>query len=490
MFQNYNHLGFNNPYYYNSKGSFVIKQNLSDLLDVYDGPCRIDPVAIIEFMNKNYLFADRTLIQDIQRTPWGAKPNKLLNKWEYNSAPKHDLLDIPEEEIAKTLFQKICSEIQTYIGDKKRIGILLSGGMDSRMVAGALDYLIKANNLTGLEVTGLTWGNEETRDVVYAKEIAARLNWKWKHYKVAAKDLLSNIKETAIHGCEYSPIHLHAIPQIRDDNNLDVILAGSYGDSVGRSEYSRKKVRFIKPILQNISNIGGIVHQEIFKHSMKYIENDIERYHIQFPEKEQYMQNELDYQIHYMRRMLNPCMELLTEKMKFCQVFTHPDVYGYMWSINPDRRNDLVYKYMFQEFITKLNDIPWARTGLQYGMEKGTPDSYHNDHHPYVSIITKEIFDEIKTLVLSNEIKQLGIFDQGAIKTTLKLLKYFPPNNLYYTERIIWLASLAEMTRIYKLQGMESAKSDQYKSKMNLFSIAFVYSLEQTKKIVKSVLNK
>jgi len=489
MFQKYNHLGFNNPYYYDYKGSFIIKKNLSDLLDVYDGQRRIDPVAIIELLNKNYMFADRTLIQDIHRTPWLAKPNKLLNKWEYSRVTKHDFLDVPEIEIAKTLFQKICSEIQLYIGDKKRIGVLLSGGMDSRMIAGSLDYLMKTNNLIGLEVTGLTWGNEETRDVVYAKEIAARLNWSWKHYKVTAKDLLNNIKETAIHGCEYSPIHLHAIPQIRDDNNLDVILAGSYGDSVGRAEYSGRKVRFIKPLLQNISNIGGIIHQEIFNQSMKYIENDINLYHEQFPEEKQYMQNELDYQIHYMRRMLNPCMELLTEKMEFCQVFTHPDVYGYMWSINPERRNNLVYKNMFQEFITKLDDIPWARTGLEYGRKKGTLDSFRKDHHTYDTIIKKEIFDEIKNLVLSNEIKQLNIFNQGALKTLFKLIKYFPPNNLVYLEKIVWLASLTEMIRIYKLEGLESVKSGQYKSNKSL-SISLEYFFEQTKKIVKFILNK
>ena len=49
----------------------------------------------------------------------------------------------------------------------------------------------------------------------------------------------------------------------------------------------------------------------------------------QFPEKEPYIQNELDYQLHYMRRMLNSCMDLLTEHCDFYQVFTHPDVYGY-----------------------------------------------------------------------------------------------------------------------------------------------------------------
>lgn len=490
MFQHYTHLGFNNPYYFSNNETFVIKQNLSDILDEYEGERRIDPIAVIELLNKNYIFADRTLIQGIQRTPWLARPNESLNEWEYYSVPKHNLLDIKEEEIAKTLFQKICFEIQLCIGEKKKIGVLLSGGMDSRMVAGTLDYLMKTNKLENIEVTALTWGNEGTRDVVYAKEIATRLNWNWKHYTVTAKDLLNNIKETALHGCEYSPIHLHAIPQIRDDNNLDIILAGSYGDSVGRAEYSGKKLRFIKPILQEISTLGGIIQQTVFTNSIKYIENDIYRYQIQFPEKEPYMQYELDYQLHYMRRMLNPCMELLTGKMDFYQVFTHPDVFGYIWSINPERRNDLVYKYMLQEFITKLDDIPWARTGFPFGQETGTPDLYLKDHHSYGSIIRKEIFHEIETLILSDNIKHLKIFNQRAIRTLLKFIKFFPSDDLIFYDKIIWLASLAEMTRIYNIQGLDFEEPNRSGLDISLLSVFYYYLNYQSRNKAASFLKK
>ena len=455
----------------------------------YKGKKKIDPVTVIEFLNKDYIFADRTVIQGIHRTPWLAKPNNSLNKWEYYTVPKHGETDVSEEKIAKTLFQKICLEIKTYIGDKKKIGILLSGGMDSRMVAGALDYLIKTNILLGLEVTGLTWGDHGTRDVVYAKEIASRLNWKWKHYTVTAKDLLNNINETAIHGCEYSPIHLHAIPQIRDDNKLDIILAGSYGDSIGRAEYQGKKVNKLRPLLSNISN-GGIVNKKVFNASMKDIVNDIERYHDQFPVKALYMQNELDYQLHYMRRCLNPCMELLTIKTDFCQVFTHPDVYGYMWSINPVKRNDSIYKYMLEEFITKLSDIPWARTGLPYGQENGTPDYLKKDHHSYVKIIRKEIFDKIIDLLMSKEIKQLGVVNQKHIKVLIKLVWYLPRRDLYYIDKLVWLASLAKMSKIYSIKGLGSTKWSTSTFCTGIISISFEYMFNYVKNIVAVTLRK
>jgi hypothetical protein len=459
MFQKYNHLGFNNPYYFKKEGKFVIKSNLATLLDEYGSSRKIDPVAIIEILNKTYILGDRTIIEGIQKTPWLSKPNKDNNNWEYDKIPKHGQLNLSEQEIAHTLFQKICSELQLYIGNKTQVGILLSGGMDSRMVAGALDYLLKKNKLPqAIEVTALTWGNIDSRDVIYAKEIANRLNWKWKHYTVTAKDLLNNISEAAIHGCEYSPIHLHAIPQIRDDNaNLKVILAGSYGDSVGRAEYGGWKLKFLKPFLSKMINFASIINQDVFDNTLCYVESDVKSYHTKFPEKELYVQNELDYQLHYMRRWLNPCMELLNEKSEFYQVFTHPDVYSYMWSLLPERRNDLVYKYMYNDFVTKLDDIPWARTGLPYGEKEGKPDNLKKDHHSYVKILKTEIFDDITSAINSGSLKKLGIFNLRAIKKLIFLLKLFPSNNLFFYEKLIFLASISKMVNIYKIEGMKNA---------------------------------
>ena len=223
---------------------------------------------------------------------------------------------------------------------------------------------------------------------------------------------------------------------------------------------------------------------------MKDIVSDIERYHDQFPEKMAYMQNELDYQLHYMRRCLNPCMELLTIKSEFCQIFTHPDVYGYIWSINPKRRNDSIYKYMLEEFITKLSDIPWARTGLPYGQEDGKPDYYKKDNHSYVKIIRNEIFDEIFALIMSKEIKQLGVVNQRNIKVLIKLIMYLPRKDLYYLDKLVWLASLAEMCKMYNIKGLEA---DSWRTSIfdkGIISISFEYVFYMIKNIFAIFLRK
>ena len=455
MFKNYNSLGFNNPYYFIEEGKFAIHQNFSKAMKSYHGEKNIDATAALEMLNKEFIFGDRTVIENVNKTPWLAKPNTNLDAWEYDLAPEHGKEDLDEEEIAKILFKKICNEIELYIGDKKNIGILLSGGMDSRMVAGALDYLMKKGIINDLKVTAVTWGNSNTRDVIYAKRIADMLNWSWKHYPVTGKDLLNNIKETAIYGCEYSPIHLHAVPQIRDDNDFEVILAGSYGDSIGRAEYGGKKVSFLEPLINNIHNVGFLFREKIYQKSLKRAKEDIESYHKLFPRKEAYMQNELDYQLHYMRRMLNPCMDLFNEKMEFYQVFSHPDVYGFMWSLSPQKRNDQVYKHLLKEFVTNLGEVPWARTGLPYGVKEGITDNHLVRHHTYVQIIQHEILDDIKDSVLTEDFKKLGIFRYKSIEILFKLIKQFPINSLYYLEKVTWLASLAEMTRLYNIKGKE-----------------------------------
>src|SRR5690606_6117103 len=219
IFKYYNHLGFFNPYYYRNKGGkLVIENSFREIMNLYPEKPELDITAIIEILNKNFILGDRTLIKGINRTPWMAKPDEDHKDWIYENVPDHTEIDLDEKTIAHNLFELVCEELLEYIGTKKNIGILLSGGMDSRMVAGTLDYLIKTKRLTGVHVCALTWGNPDSRDVVYSKRIAQRLKWDWKHYMITPELIITDVNETAKRGCESSAIHLHALPQISEDN--------------------------------------------------------------------------------------------------------------------------------------------------------------------------------------------------------------------------------------------------------------------------------
>lgn len=453
MFKYYENLGFNSPYYFNKQGKICIHATFQETICNFDETKQIDPVTIVEVLNKNHAFGDRTVFQNIYKTPWLAKPNFSFTEWEFAPPPIHGTLKDKENIIARNFFDLLCREILGYIQGKKSVGILLSGGMDSRIVAGVLNYLIETNQAT-LEVTALTWGNTNSRDVVYAEQIAKILGWKWKHFIVTGKDLLKNVVETGIRGCEYSPIHLHALPQIREIDHFDIILAGSYGDSVGRAEYGGVHVSKLPEINLRILNVGNLVDNDLFLSSLPTIKQDIDNYHMKFAAKEEYMQNEYDYQLHYMRRQLNPCMELLNEKASFFQVFTNPNTFRYIWNIDVSLRNDDLYKSLLSHLKKDLSLIPWARTGLIYGQKRGTPDIYSKRHHSYVEILNSEILDSLKEYVLSQEIKKLGIFNYSSLEELFRLVKKYPLNNsFYYTEKLAWIASLSVLVDRFQPEG-------------------------------------
>ena len=454
MFQHYDGLGFFNPYYNVRDNRLVIHTDFRNMAETV-GICRLDGAALVEIFNTNHCFADRTPVEGIFRTPWMARPNADNDGWEYAGVPGHGNTDVGTKTIAETLFRLLQEEMLEYIGERKTVGILLSGGMDSRMVAGTLDHLITTRQLSGVTVVALTWGNDNSRDAVYAGEIAKRLGWEWKHFPISAEDLLDNIRETAKRGCEYSPIHLHAMPRIRELEGLECILAGSFGDSIGRAEYSGSNVTALQPLDADLKNRYHMFRRGFVRRYKEACHDDLDHYHRRFPQPQAYQLHEQDQQLHYMRRLINACMGVINEKIPLYQLFSKPSVFGYMWSLAPARRNNLVYQQMLRLFPRPLHDIPWSRTGLPFPDAGGTPDRLEKVHTHYGSLLNREIFDTVKALVLSDRVARLGVFNMDALETLMQCNRLFArQEKTWLDEKFLWIASLSLFADLYPVEGI------------------------------------
>ena len=197
---------------------------------------------------------------------------------------------------------------------------------------------------------------------------------------------------------------------------------------------------------------------------MESIDMDIELYRKLFPQIEKHQQIEQDYQIHYWRRMLNPCMSVINDKIPLYQCFTSPELVKFIWSLNPALRNNDIYKELLVKFKTDLTDIPWARTGIKYGESDGIPDEYDKDHHSYSKFINEDIYEEIKSLALSKNITYLNIFNMKAIENTFKIMKtqnYI--RDIRVENKLIWLASLSRFIDLYNID-----LTPTFKNKNNL----------------------
>lgn len=454
IFKHYNYLGFNNPYYsLNESSKIELFRTFSEAVNWQTGNLAIDVPGLIEIVNKGFLFGDRTLIKGIKRAPWLARPKPDLGSWEVFEMPvfTRKIVD-STENIARSFFKLLKKEILEYIEGSKNIGILLTGGMDSRIVACVLDYLLTNHNKS-VNVLAITWGLTESRDVQYASRIATLLGWDWRHFEVTEETMLKNIQNVAETGCEFSPLHLHAMLDVAEIKGIDCVLAGSFGDGIGRGEYSGRHVLELAP-LENISNKRAFFYKDIYQEEMSNVKDDLLNYRKRLKLNSLVQLYEYEQQIHYMRRMLNPCMSVIRNKIPLYQVFSSPEVVSYIWSLDPSVRNDDIYAYLLRIYNNKLLEIPWARTGLRYPLKKGVPDKYLKNHHHYGILIREKILPALQHEIFSGAIEDLNVFDLNQVKTLIKRTSRIPIDGSHgYEALFIWLISLSRMLGNYNLQG-------------------------------------
>ncbi|MDM1295937.1 hypothetical protein HX021_16725 [Sphingobacterium sp. N143] len=445
-FKHYNHLGFHNPYYLFKDKRMIIEPSFEDVINHIPIEERVlDFSALVEVFSTGYCFGDRTLIRGVRKSPWMARPNENSDGWDYFEVPDHGEKAQDVKSIVKEFYTLLREELLSYVQSYQNIGILLTGGMDSRIVAAVMKNLLNEGEISDKSIYAYTWGHEKSRDVIYSSSIAKMFGWEWKHVVVDEKQMLENCQIAIQNGCEFTPIHLHAMSEITKEQHLDCVLAGSFGDSVGRAEFSGKKVRDISGVDNKIKNFGGILRDDFRELVMNEVKQDIKDYHTLFPQKYMYQQYEQDQQIHYMRRMLNACMSIIDKKVPLYQMFSSPNVFGYMWSLVPENRTDEVYKVLLEGIAPELLDIPWARTGLRYPEKEGAPDLYRKSHHDYGRMIREHFLDSITETIERNKSSASLLFDVRSIQKLIHNIRSLPiSGKLVFEEKLLYVKQILE----------------------------------------------
>lgn len=455
-FVTWNHLGSHYPYYVEGVHRFHMKIS-SALGELPVERRRIDPVGIVEILSKSYLLGNRTAVCGLQRSPWMGYPD-CHGGWKYADIPQHGKAKLPTDDIVARFKEALRRETLDYLTGKKCVGILLSGGLDSRIVAGIVRELQLAGEFTG-DVIALTWGLDDSRDVIYTQEIAKRYGWEWLHFPLGPEVLAQNIRVAGEMGAEFSPIHLHALPQIRKLNGIDVILAGSYGDSVGRAEYSGRSILRLKRTVPLSLNRFGLIRDEIVRASRASVLQDAYDYRKYVQRNAVYQYRELEQEMHYMRRKLQACMSYVAERIPLFQLFTAPEAFALMWSLDPSIRDDRFYTALLPTLPGGIGSLPWARTGRPLGVPNGPTDRAPKLFHKYGLWLRRDLRTMITQLVTSDTIMKLNLFNEQALN---RLIKLWPRAQTITTnsidEIITWMASLAVFVEHYDIQPIDAAR--------------------------------
>ncbi|HHY46031.1 MAG TPA: hypothetical protein GX506_01860 [Firmicutes bacterium] len=461
----YDHLGSHYPYYSTNGMEHGFSLAIAPILTSIPIENRkVDPIGVVEMLAKSYLLGNRTLIQGLHRSPWMGRPDGQ-GGWIFSDIPPHGHVRMPADQAAMQLKEALRAELLMYLAGRKHIGILLSGGLDSRVVAGILRELQLSGEFLG-DVVALTWGLSGSRDVKYAQEIARRYKWEWVQIPLGPDILAENIRITGMAGAEFSPFHLHGMPQVSRLTGLDAVLAGSYGDSVGRAEFSGRHVLKLQPTVPFSLNRFGLVLDEWVRAVHRQVLSDAYAYRKHISRDKEYQFREIEQQMHYMRRKLQGCMSLIAERIPLFQAFTAPRTFALMWRLDPIIRGNQIYCALLPTLPGGIGKLPWARTGVPLE-GAATQDEAEKEFHKYGPWLRNDLREFVTELVQSDAIRGLGIFNDRALDW---LLRIWPRSHTVTTnsidESVSWLASLALFVQHYNVQG-PGAVTRTYRDEVN-----------------------
>ncbi len=410
---------------------------------------RIDPVACLGLLCFNYPLGDRTLIEGVYRMPWHAILDGKGHLHRSRPIPHGHCLAEPVE-IAKKLRECLQTEISQYVEGHSRVFILLSGGLDSRVTAGIISEIQKDTSLT---VHGLTWGDPKSRDVVYARAIARHFNWDWHHLRYDADTSWQNLAEAAEWGgAEVAGVHLHAMKQLEAlVQPSDVVIASSWGDSIGRGEFSGQHISRLA--MRPTSNKHWLVHRSLAAACIQDAESDRKLAWSTEPDGSQHVIIELDKQENYMRRMIGHAMNYIMNFCRLEQAFTAERTVETMWSYSPVCRQSEVYFRLFEMLDPFLYDLPWARTGIAPSGKTETDKSLTTRYQHWGAWLRDGKANELRELIVDGGLGELGIFNMAQVRSIYRTWRSLPSEATDYTQTILKLAGIELLRRRYEITG-------------------------------------
>lgn len=429
------------PYYWTTATGTFVADSADEIIKlVPQEQRRVDPIGCLELLSFGYMLGNRTLVQGVGRLPWRAElhgDGKIVRQ----QPLPHGSEEAQPASIARRLRSCLEEELSEYISGARRVWVLLSGGLDSRIVAGILSKLAE-NQQDRPEFHAVTWGRELSRDVSYSRRIADHLGWPLHMIPYDASLLWDNIQEAVSWGGgEISGHHLHGMRALKGlVSQDDVVIAASWGNSIGRGTFLGTHLLDLQ--LVPVANSMDLISPAIADACIRIAETD--RANAWDLESGTLMaQLELDQQENYMRRMIGQAMSYIGQFARLEQAFTSPKTVSNMWTYTPQSRSAEVYYRLLQELDTTLYSIPDANTGISpSGLSEPDP-LLTKSIHQFGRWCRVDLVDRLRALVGSSQLADSGVFNMYAVRRLFEWWLEEDTDSWGATERITNLAGIA-----------------------------------------------
>lgn len=379
----------------------------------------VDKAAICSFLSVGQFSKNRTLFNEVKRLEWLSEPG--INGMSNNLLPpEHQFKTGSTDSLSRLLFEKLCDEARYVIKKNPNIYILLTGGLDSRIIAGIYHHLYTNGELK-VKPKCLTWGMENSRDVFYARLMAEKLDFEWTHIPLGSETVIQNIEKCGEYlGMLHSPEMLHSMLWFENLPSDAMVIAGSYGDSIGRGEFSN--LHLLQLDYKKPKNTYDLLTKDEYKEASFTLLDDLNSIHNRGRNNSlKYMHCEYWMQGYRMRNGLCHALSVINRYANIYQMFTAPEVYSFMWSIHPSKRDDDIYTFLLKKYFPKLAEVPWARNNMAIEGEY-QEKKLRAHYHDYTKWSSGVLYDQIKELVNPEWFASKGIFNPASIEEMNKLV--------------------------------------------------------------------
>lgn len=232
----------------------------------------LDYRSVAEFLRFNMIFGERTLYNNVFMLP-PATATVINDHGAYHHKywtirfTSHKANDCSINKFSRSLADVFVSAVDRITDNTGDIALMLSGGLDSRMIAAALQVLGKKPSIA------ITFGELENDEVVIAKRVAKEVGFRH-HLLMRPSDYYTNLMQSSVTFSNglYLPIHGHMFglkKQIRELSvrtllwgwGLDVPFSGSYLPKRSLSLFGREiPTLWLKRLDSSESVVNSILH--------------------------------------------------------------------------------------------------------------------------------------------------------------------------------------------------------------------------------------
>lgn len=441
---------FQRPMYQNPSGAWSYDFNES--LQNCPKQVHLDIAAIVSFLSFGMVGLDRTLLQEIARRPWMSEVT-VDGQVVKEPIPPHGFLTNSDEIIANCFYQLLCEEACTACNGFREIYVLLSGGLDSRIIAGVLANLYRAGEIT-TKPKAVTWGLPDSRDVVYARQIAKILDLEWQNIEFGPEVVLENIDATVNKlGLLHSPEMLHNMMWFKNIPQASLVIAGSFGDSIGRAEFSG--LHLLNLVRKKPENTYALLKPGVYQTAAMELNRDLKDIYTRAKgDIPWHARNEHWMQGYRMRGGLCHALSIINNYATIYQMYTAPAVYEYMWSLHPSRRDDNIYAAMLEQKFPQLARIPWPRTNSAlHGKTIGARQALRPNYHEYTKWSSGPLYGELSKRIDPEWFAATGLFNPQSIWEVNELVKKSQERVGRLNDIWLWLAGFRSFIEYIERNG-------------------------------------